>query len=149
MDRYPVESDSEIITDFVKNPDGHIIDTENFNAYVRGDIESKSKKYEFVTYTANQTHDKNINGSIVQITSIQSQISAKVKGEGDYEHNWLVGTDYYNGISYIPNTNVDVFIDRGSTAAMEKHIKLGEVKTLDDMLLYQNQSFFKIEDVTG
>ena len=149
VDRYTVESDSEIITDFVINPDGHIIDTEKFNAYVRGDIESGNKKYEFATYIANQTHDKNINGSIVQITSIQSQISAKVKGEGDYEHNWLMGTDYYNGISYIPNTDVDVFIDRGSTAAIEKHIKLGEVKTLDDIILFANGSFFKIEDVTG
>ena len=145
-DVYTIESNSEILKDFVKN---ETIDTDSFNEYIKGTNETGNKKYEFVTYSANQTHDKNINGSIVQITSIQSQIAATAQGNGDFEHNWLFKMDYYNGISYVPNTNIDVFIDRGNTAAMEKHIKLGEIKTLDDMLLFANQSFFKIENVSG
>lgn len=145
-DVYTIESNSEILSDFVKNG---IVNTSKFNEYIKGENETINKKYEFATYSANQTHDKNINGSTVQISSIQSQIAAIVQGNGDFEHNWLFKMDYYNGISYTPNTDIDVFIDRGNTAAMEKHIKLGEIKTLDDMLLFANQSFFKIEDVTG
>lgn len=146
-DVYTIESDSEILSeDFVKN---EVIDTTAFNDYIQGNNEHGNKKYEFATYNANQTHDKNINGSIVQITSIQSQIAAIAQGNSDFEHNWLFKLDYYNGVSYIPDTDIDVFIDRGSTAAMEKHIKLGEIKTLDDMIFFQNQSFFRIEDATG
>ena len=87
-----------------------------------------------------QTHDKNINGSIATVASIISEFNVTVKNETDYEYNRIFRTDYYNGITYDPNTNVDVFINRGNAAAIEKHIKLGEIKTLDDMLLYANGS---------
>lgn len=140
-DVYTIESNSEILSDFVE--DG-IVNTSKFNEYIKGENETINKKYEFATYSANQTHDKNINGSTVQISSIQSQIAAIVQGNGDFEHNWLFKMDYYNGISYTPNTDIDVFIDRGNTAAMEKHIALGEVKSLDDMEWHKNNGFFYI-----
>lgn len=155
VDTYNFETDSEIAEDFlIITEDGTNtvvtgVDTAKFNEYVNGETSSDNKKYEFITSKSMQTHDKNINGSIATVASIISEFNVTVKNETDYEYNRIFRTDYYNGITYDPNTNVDVFINRGNAAAIEKHIKLGEIKTLDDMLLYANGSFFRIENTSG
>lgn len=53
--------------------------------------------------------------------------------------------EYLIGITYKPVVKKDINVDRGVNASFEKHIKLGEVKTLEDMELYGN-GFFNIKN---
>ena len=53
--------------------------------------------------------------------------------------------EYLMGITYQPIIKKDINIDRGVNSAFEHHIKLGEVKTLEDMELYGN-GFFNIKN---
>jgi hypothetical protein len=50
------------------------------------------------------------------------------------------------GIHFKPYVEDNVDIDRGKNAAFERHIKLGEVKTLQDLENYQNGGFFNIKE---
>ena len=51
--------------------------------------------------------------------------------------------EYMLGISTMENIDSDIYIERGINAAFEKHLKLGEVRTLEALLQYGN-SYFKI-----
>jgi hypothetical protein len=51
--------------------------------------------------------------------------------------------EYMVGISTMENIDSDIYIERGINAAFEKHLKLGEVRTLEALLQYGN-SYFKI-----
>ena len=51
--------------------------------------------------------------------------------------------EYKLGISSLENVDADIYIDRGINAAYEKHLKLGEVTSLEALEQYGN-NFFKI-----
>lgn len=65
------------------------------------------------------------------------------------------GTSFYHrtpfrkeemlGVTFKPSVSADISVDRGINAAFERHIKLGEVKTLDDLVNYANGGFFNIK----
>ena len=146
---YYYQLDGEIADDFITydKVSGKItkINTDKFNEYVKG-ADENNKKYEFILYQSFQTFMKNINNSMATITSIGTNFQADIQNYPDYSHNRIFRKDCYNGITYDPNNSIDVYIERGNAAAMEKHIKLGEIKSLEDMELYGNGSFFKIEN---
>ena len=50
---------------------------------------------------------------------------------------------YRFGISILENVDSDIYIDRGINAAFEKHLKLGEVTSLEALEQYGN-GYFKI-----
>jgi hypothetical protein len=51
--------------------------------------------------------------------------------------------EYRFGISTLENVDSDIYIDRGINAAFEKHLKLGEVTSLEALEQYGN-GYFKI-----
>ena len=53
--------------------------------------------------------------------------------------------EYRFGVSSIESIDSDIYIDRGVNAAFEKHLKLGEVTTLEALVNYGN-NYFKIMD---
>lgn len=53
--------------------------------------------------------------------------------------------EYRFGVSSIENVDSDIYIDRGINAAFEKHLKLGEVTSLEALEQY-GLNFFKIID---
>jgi hypothetical protein len=53
--------------------------------------------------------------------------------------------EYRFGISSMENVDSDIYIDRGINAAFEKHLKLGEVTSLEALEQYGN-GYFKIMD---
>ena len=53
--------------------------------------------------------------------------------------------EYMFGISSMENVDSDIYIDRGINTAFEKHLKLGEVTSLEALEQYGN-NFFKIMD---
>ena len=54
--------------------------------------------------------------------------------------------DYFNGITYAPTKKIDVHIERGSTSCFQLHMGFSEIKTLNDLVEYRNNSFFKINE---
>ena len=85
-----------------------------------------------------------INYTKTKIPYISSNFRTNVSNERDLQKVNLFRNDYYNGITFHPKKDIDVYINRGISAAFEKHIKFSEVKTLDDMVNYSNGSFFKM-----
>ena len=51
--------------------------------------------------------------------------------------------EYMLGISSLENIDSDIYIERGINAAFEKHLKLGEVTSLEALEQYSN-GYFKI-----
>ena len=54
--------------------------------------------------------------------------------------------EYLLGVSSIENLDANIYIERGINAAFERHLKLGEVRTLDDLVTYGNGYFKIMED---
>lgn len=54
--------------------------------------------------------------------------------------------EYLMGVSSVENIDANIYIDRGINAAFEKHLKLGEVKSLDDLIQYGNGYYKIMED---
>lgn len=54
--------------------------------------------------------------------------------------------EYLMGISSLENVDANIYIERGINAAFEKHLKLGEVHSLDDLITYGNGYYKIMED---
>lgn len=108
-----------------------------------------NKKYEFFTSASTGLYNKTIFDRNVDIafniSSFEYQ-SADVETSNDCSA--LFKEDYLMGVHYTPIQSSTVNIQRGNNAAFERHIKLGEVKTLEDMENYQNGTFFNIKTIT-
>jgi hypothetical protein len=52
---------------------------------------------------------------------------------------------YLIGVINPPKINIDVFIDRGSNLSFDRHVKLGEIKSLNDLESYGN-GYYKIKE---
>lgn len=156
IDIYTFERDSDITRDFCNvtlDKDDNIISINGVNEealheYLTNIFDSNNKKYEFNTIDNTQVYNKKINNETAIVSLINSQFEATNNMQNEYQYNKLIRNDNYIGIAYEPKKDIDIYINRGNAAAMEKHIKLGEVKTLDDILSYGNGSFFKIENET-
>ena len=148
----------------------------DFNEYINAEYDNfkgvgNVPKFEFVIYNSEDIYqrkihfvDKNIRTTLADYEIDRKDIDNLVYGDIKANYGepvpisslpWggktknlydVIKFDYYNGISYEPTKKIDVNIQRGNTALFEKHIKLGEVKTLEDMEQYQNSSFFPMND---
>ncbi len=69
------------------------------------------------------------------------------KGEGWNESNISLSAitkeELYFGITRSPEIYSDIFIERGNISVLESHMRLSEVKTMDDLVFYGN-GFYKI-----
>ena len=58
---------------------------------------------------------------------------------------YLAKEDYLINFSNPPKVDVNVTIDRGGVSAFEKHYKLSECNTMQDLERYNNGEFFNTE----
>lgn len=84
-----------------------------------------------ITYSDNEDFTSNISYKSLGVSNKNSIEVPKIK------------LDYLLGVINEPKIDVDVFIDRGSNSAFERHLKLGDIKSLDDLENYGG-GFFKI-----
>lgn len=61
------------------------------------------------------------------------------------DYSPYVYNDYLLGTVSPPIVDSDINVDRGTSAAFERHLKLSEIKTLEDMINYGNGFFNLIE----
>ena len=132
-----------------------------FENYVKGkyDDNLKSFKFEFITFNNELSYNKTIANQEVNIISTitdfevfkndndefmevhsMNEENLNDKGISMYRH------DYFNGITYAPTKKIDVYIERGSTSCFQQHIAFSEIKNINDMTEYRNNSFFKINE---
>ena len=98
------------------------------------------------------TYDLQYNDNIASIKmkiDILGTNDDEFKPERGFAHNNntiiepTIRQEYKFGISSLQSVDSDIYIDRGINAAFEKHLKLGEVSTMEDLTQYSN-GFFKI-----
>jgi hypothetical protein len=117
-----------------------------FDDYIKGDYDTalQNVKFEFITYNYTFTYSKKIAHQDVNIVSIINDLEVYRNDFSEFENANLYREDYLNGISYSPTKDINVRIERGSTSVFDKHIKLSEIKTLEDLENYQNGAFFNV-----
>jgi hypothetical protein len=64
--------------------------------------------------------------------------------ETNVGHSGLTKEEYLFGITSEPQVFSDIFIDRGITSPKETHLKLSEIRTIDELTRYGN-GFFNIK----
>ena len=108
------------------------------------------EKMEFYTGDNIYSYNIRIGNRINKVPFLRTNFTTTVDiTHVDIEERPLIRYDYYNGVSFQPSVNEDVYIERGVTQAFEKHIKFSEIKTFDDLENYANGGFFVIskEDI--
>lgn len=118
---------------FTEDSDLADIEESDFQDYVEGEIEDRYTKYEFITSDLIVGTDRDINGVKVSLDSQIAQLGFNIRPTS-YDIVPFVRDEYCLGVSYPPTEDTDVYIQRGNASAFEKHIKLSEIRTMDDML---------------
>ena len=154
--KYKVEDGKVTIND----KEYTIIKNKDFYKYVNGDYDDKQadandaqnikkyEKYEFSTHNNILSYTQQVNNTNLNLSCVMSSYKTicirEVNSKNDIEIDGTVISrlPFYEDISYTPTEKIDVFIDRGSTLVFDRHIRLSEVKTLNDMAEYSNGSYF-------
>jgi hypothetical protein len=88
------------------------------------------------------TYDTPYLDSLAEVRVLKSDYNNE---SGTSENPPMYREEYKLGMSAPQNVSGDIYIDRGINSAFEKHIKISEVVSLEDMLQYGN-GYFKIMD---
>ena len=103
------------------------------------------EKMEFYTGDNIYSYNIRIGNRINKVPFLRTNFTTTVDiTHVDIEERPLIRYDYYNGVSFQPSVNEDVYVERGVTQAFEKHIKFSEIKTFEDLENYANGGFFVI-----
>lgn len=94
------------------------------------------KKCAFNTWPNITTADMVVNGVTKEYSFITSEFSTKFDAEKDSLVNPTFKIDYLTGVPYSPTVKSNVRVSRGNAAAWERHIKLSELKTFEDLETY-------------
>ena len=153
----------------IKDDEYPIIKNKDFYKYVNGDYDDKQanandaqnikkyEKYEFSTNNNTLSYTQRVNSTDLELSCVISDykticIREEVNEDNSDKNNGVINgvtisrLPFYEDISYTPTEKIDVFIDRGSTSVFDRHIRLSEVKTLNDMLEYSNGSYFTMQN---
>lgn len=119
---------------------------DEFNDYITHDktpfekdgqvIVNTYKKCAFNTWSNITTADMVVNGVTKEYSFITSEFSTKFDAEKDSLVNPTFKIDYLTGVPYSPTVKSNVRVSRGNAAAWERHIKLSELKTFEDLETY-------------
>ena len=94
---------------------------------------------------------ENVDDFFVDVRPSTIEVKKKSMTEGgnpehqDFQNADYFMEDYQLGISFVANNNANVYIDRGSATAFERHMRLSEVDTLQDLETYGN-GMFKLKE---
>lgn len=153
---YSPNENEDNISSLIKNGE--------FNKYVNGDYDDKQanamdaqkiKKYEKYEFSINNntlSYTQRVNNTDLELSCVMADykticIREVINKDGNQNDGAIISRlPFYESISYTPTEKIDVFIDRGSTSVFDRHIRLSEVKTLNDMLEYSNGSYFAIQN---
>lgn len=110
------------------------------------EFEISPKKFAFFRPNPTNYYTKRINYNMVDVEYMRSEFTTQHEMNYDILYSPTFKQDYLSVASYAPSVNVDVDINRGNNTAFERHLRLSEVKTLNDMLNFRNGSFFNVQN---
>ena len=144
---YPEDGDIDSLSneDFVKLISLYTLDGDN--KLEQDFAKTTNKRYEFFTDSTLSHYKKVIFDHTVDIEYGRSTFEYEREDIPSDDCSVLFKEDYLMGVHYKPTVSSTVNIQRGNNSAFERHIRLGEIKTLEDMENYQNGSFFNIQEV--
>ena len=123
----------------------HYIDISDEDNYT--DRRFENRKCAFSTLNSLSETEKRIYDKNVSIKNIQSKFEYTRENTVEVYNADVFKEDYLMGVHFKPMVENNVNIKRGNNSAFERHIRLGEVKTLEDMENYMNGSFFNIQQL--
>lgn len=85
-----------------------------------------------------------INGNENPIPYIISDYTTTIQLNKDSLTSPLTRFDYLQNVAYNTTVESDVHVSRGNASAWERHMKLGELKTFEDLEGYSNGGFFNL-----
>lgn len=101
-------------------------------------------KFPFSTVANNSVSVISILGDDMTFNYRRTSFSATTPNRIDNLMAPTFKKDEFMGISYEPEVHGTIRIDRGNGASFERHMKLGDVMTVDAMENYSNGGFFNI-----
>lgn len=102
-------------------------------------------KGEFYTTGSKLLIKSNLGNNGKILSNILADFTTEIT-EPDYIYSKDYRTDELIGVSFEPIVDANIVVDRGINSAFERHLKLGEVKTLDDLVNYGN-NFFNVKSI--
>ena len=97
------------------------------------DFNADSKEFYSTRYNLYRTGNT---ANIIEATTGEQWLS------GETYDAYLTKEDYLINFSLPPKVDVNVTVDRGGVSAFEKHYKLSECNTMQDLMQYNNGEFF-------
>lgn len=130
-----------------------LVKSGKFEAYISMEKQDTPRKFEtrkcaFSTMGSELSNNKRIWDKTVEIPYQKSVLQYERDNKYQVYDADIFKEDYLIGVHFQPSVENKVNIRRGNNAAFERHIRLGEVKTLEDMENYMNGSFFNIQQIT-
>ena len=111
----------------------------DFLPYISGDedviLSHAYEKFPFETVPI-ETFDGNM--------YIEGSGVAQFDANADLLHMNTIREEWMNGLYHQPKVVSGISIDRGNGASFDRHVRLGEIHTMEDFDNYQNGGFFKI-----
>ena len=136
---------------FVKTPVIYGLKKANTKVSPTEVTDPSNSKVGYVIYTYELEQDS-LAKFTTEINLVDSSLTTVYSGYTDMEdyNNIHVSPtyreEYMLGIATMENVDSDIYIERGINATFEKHLKLGEVSSLDDLLNIGNGYFKIMED---
>ena len=113
------------------------------NTFVYIDIDYDSARETAYYESIDNYYDRPI---LSQVTfTKQSMTEGGEPVSPDFQNADYFMEDYQLGMSFVSNNNSNVYIDRGNATAFERHMRLSEVDTLQDLENYGN-GMFKLKE---
>lgn len=77
-------------------------------------------------------------GNFINIPLTRMEFTGEGWNETNTSLSAITKEEYLFGITQLPEVESDVFIDRGSTTVLEKHLRLSEIESLEHLERYSN-----------
>lgn len=103
------------------------------------DFDGAAKEFYSPRYNLYRTGNT---ANIIRMVSGEFWVKKDKDGYSYANDAYLVKEDYLTNFSLPPKVDVNVTVDRGGVSAFEKHYKLSECNTMQDLVNYQNGYFF-------
>jgi len=82
-------------------------------------------------------------GNIFSIPLTTMEYTSEGWNETNTSLSAVIKEEYLFGVTQVPEVQSDVFIDRGATTVLEKHLRLSEIESLEHFERYTN-GFYKL-----
>ena len=134
---YPFANNTEEIDD--------ILEADAFDSYVTNrPVDYQYYRCAFDTSSSTTMVSMTVNGVPVSLPTRMTNFIVSVDNEKDVLVSPVMKKEHLVGITMNPYVEADVFVNRGNAAAWERHVKLGEVKTFEQLKSYANGGFFNL-----